>query len=163
MSPFRNFLTTERRSTPELTAWYAELEKTDDLPTRLLELLPEVDASSEPNLTSLLWHHAQQKPLSDADLGRLIALAPKLKHWTARLTVCQTLAHQTCPPEQRADAFAFLNTSFADKRIGLRAWAVAALYRFREDPAYTETFRTWRAKAEASADPVMQARLRELF
>ncbi len=110
----------------------------------------------------LLSHCAREHRLTDAELRRIAGIADEATHWISRARLCQLFAATGCPPEARAQLFPFLQRCCDDRLIVLRAWALSALYQFRDDPDYAAEIRGLVKNAKLDPGKAMQARLRRL-
>lgn len=110
----------------------------------------------------LLKRLARDGKLGEADVTRLALCAEELPHWAARLNLCQLLAETGCPIEARETLFPYLEESFTNRRVIIRAWALSVLVGFRDDARLRPRIDGMLRQARADPNPSMKARLRHL-
>jgi len=76
--------------------------------------------------------------------------------------VCQLFSRCACPVSRREDVFPFLQDCLHDRRVIVRAWALTALWQFRDDQRFRAKILAARREAEEDAGKAMVARLRRL-
>jgi hypothetical protein len=110
----------------------------------------------------ILKQLARDGKLSAADLTRLAQCAEEATHWAARLNLCQLFSQTGCPVEMRETLFPYLEESFANRRVIIRAWALSTLVGFRDDKKMRPRIDAMLREARADPNASMKARLRHL-
>lgn len=162
MSPLLEYLARERVTAAALESVYGQSGARPEFVPGLIAVLGQLDPNVAYRAVCLLRRAAAESPLREDDWRRIAELVDGSEHWLYRLTMCQLFAEAACPPALREQVFPFLQRCFADRRVIVRAWALTAMARFRDDPAYRQEIqRLWRT---AKRDPrkSMQARLRRI-
>lgn len=162
MSSLGTLLASDALDVAALERLYAAYREAPDFAADAIRAMRVLDESDAWRAVWLLHRRARDGGLAAAEVSRVIGCADEVTHWIARLNLCQLLATTGCPPEARAAAFSFLSDCFADRRVVVRAWAVSALARFKNDPAFAEPVAAMLRQAKADRRKSMQARLRHL-
>ena len=98
----------------------------------------------------------------EADLRRLFEMADGYDHWVARLTFCQTMAAVKIPESLIKDAFSSLEPFTRDRLAIVRAWAISAVYPFKNELSVGSKIRSLVTRLKKERSKAMQARLRRL-
>lgn len=130
-----------------------------DLVAAARELDPEYAWRPVWMLLKLARERGQIHPAVLCDLARV---AEEITHWVGRLTLCQVFGHCACPAEAREVLYPVLEDCFSDRRVIIRAWALSALYSFRDDDRFRDDVQRMILVARRDPAPSMQARLRKL-
>lgn len=141
---------------------YRQNRSRSDFPEEVTSLLEQLDTDIAWRALWLMCRLADEGALGRREQERLVECVDASRHWAWRLLVCQLLARITCLADLRDDLFPFLLDCFRDRRPIVRAWALTAMWRFREDERYrTEILRCMRDARKDTAK-AMIARVRLL-
>lgn len=162
MGPLIESLGREHLPVAALRAIHAQWRARPEFASQLISALGQLDPAVACRAVWLLRRQAAESPLRESELARIVELVDGSEHWIYRLTLCQLFAATGCPPASRDDLFPFLQRCFADRRVIIRAWALTAMLRFRDDPAYRRAIRQCERQAQRDPGKAMQARLRQL-
>lgn len=111
----------------------------------------------------LLRQHARSGGIiSRENLGRIVGMADGLDHWAARLNFCQMMAAVPIPSELIDDVFGVLHPLTSDRLPVIRAWAISALYPFRNAEKIGPQIKTAIARLKREESKAIRARLRRL-
>lgn len=162
MHPLLRDLGRERLSVATLERLHAQSGAQPGFVAAVISALGQLDPDIAYQAVWLLRKAAAESRLSETDLARIAELVDASPHWIYRLTMCQLFAETGCPAALRDQLFPFLCQCFNDRRVIIRAWALTAMLRFGEDPAFRREIRQNRRTAERDPAKSMQARLRHL-
>jgi hypothetical protein len=130
--------------------------------SEVITVLGQLDPEVAYRAVWLLRKAAAESRLDERDWARIAELVDASDHWIYRLTLCQLFAEAACLPALRAQVFPFLQRCFTDRRVIIRAWALSAMLRFRDDPVYRLAIQRTLRIAQRDPAKSMQARLRRL-
>jgi len=141
---------------------YAAHRESPNLARDALSAMQQLDAEIAWRAVWVLKQLGRDGKLTEADLNRLAEYAEEASHWAARLNLCQLFAQTGCPPAMRETLFPFLEESFGNRRVIIRAWALSVLVGFREEKKFRPRIDAMIREARADQNASMKARLRHL-
>ena len=147
---------------PELRRIYANRHGEPVFIDDCILALDQMDSELAWRAAWLLLHAAREGVLRDQGVVRIGMIADGIENWVARLNLCQLFSVTGCPVTARETVFPFLVSCFEDRRLFIKAWALAAIVRFYEDPEYSREVSAIIKKAKAHPSKSMGARVRAL-
>jgi hypothetical protein len=163
MAAVLNHLSRERLTARDLDALYTRLHAHPDFAAELISALDQLDAHLTYRALALLLKLARASALSPQHLPRIADRLDASDHWLHRLIACQLLAAVPLPLAFADDIMPFLERSFDDRRVIVRAWALTAMLSFRRDPRFRSTVLAALHRARRDPAKSMQARLRQIL
>jgi hypothetical protein len=159
-----NLLSKDDVDVPTLTRIYAGMENASEFLADAIRALHHLDDEQAWRALWLLRRCAEDNDnrLDEDSLIRISDRAGELRHWIARLNLCQLFAATGCPPAVRETLFPVLAACFDDRRVIVKAWAISALNTFARDPNYRDQIAGMLREAKRNPAKSMQARLRHL-
>ena len=162
MSYLFTLLSKERVTVAHLESIYNEYGRSPGFSVDALAAMRQLDPELAWRAAWLLCRCARDKKLGEAIQVSIVASAEEMTLWIARLILCQLFSHTGPPITNRDATHSFLADCFSDRRVIVRAWAITALARFRDDPKYQKTIASMIRTARRDPRKSMQARLRHL-
>lgn len=156
-------LARDRLTARDLDALYTQFHAHPDFATELISALDQLDAHLTYRALALLLKLARASGLSPEQLPRIADRLDASDHWLHRLIACQLLSAAPLPPELGEDIMPFLERSFDDRRVIVRAWALTAMLSFRSDPRFRSAVLAALRRARRDPAKSMQARLRQVL
>lgn len=141
---------------------YERHHASPSLVSDLLAAIDHLDADLAHRAVWLLRRCVESGRFDTDDLARLIDHLDASDHWIYRLTLCQLLSAVALPENLRDQTFPFLERSFTDRRVIVRAWALTAMTRFISDRRFSAVIKTMLRAARRDPQKSMQARLRAI-